>query len=231
MNQSVPFVNEYWKEPMNATLRVLRDKNMALAIVMMVINAIVTGLLLFTCCAKVGGILKDSFGSRVDVSVPFFTDLFLGIVIAAVALALSAVLLFLLLKACKVDASFTYVIIAVGVNSVPSTVCLVLALVLAIFGWATGVILALLLSFVVWNALCFLLLIKVFGVKVSGLLLTLGTVFFAVALALSVWLGGKLTLAAYGNIEVEDTKISEMFDMIEDMDAEDILGSMMGLNF
>ena len=117
VGQSVPFVKEYWKEPMNATLRVLRDKNMALAIVMMVVNAIVTGLLLFAGYAKIGGSIKDAIGSRIDISVPFFTDLFLGIVIAVVALALSVVVLFLLLKICKVDANITYVIMAVGVNS------------------------------------------------------------------------------------------------------------------
>ena len=231
VGQSVPFVKEYWKEPMNATLRVLRDKNMALAIVMMVVNAIVTGLLLFAGYAKIGGSIKDAIGSRIDISVPFFTDLFLGIVIAVVALALSVVVLFLLLKICKVDANITYVIMAVGVNSVPCTVCLVLALLLAIFGWATGVLLALLLSCVAWGALGFLLLTKVFGVKVTGLLVTLGSVFFTVVLALNLWLGSKLVLSAGGQIEIEGEKISDTIDdfgeQFEDMDFEDILGSMM----
>lgn len=228
VNQSVPFVKEYWKEPMNATLRVLRDKNMALAIVMMVVNAIVTGLLLFTCYSKIAGVFKDALGSGVDISVPFFSHLFLGIVIAVVAMALSAVALFALLKICKVDANFTYVVIAVGVNTVPCTVCLVLALLLGLFGWATGVLLALVLGCVAWGALAFLLLTKVFGVKVSGLLLTLGTVFFTVVLALNFWLGSKLTLSAGGQIEVEGEKISETFEALEDMDLEDLLGNLMG---
>ena len=227
VSQSVPFVKEYWKEPMNATVKVLREKNLALAVVMMVVNAIVTGLLLFTCYSKIGGALKDAVG-RVDISVPFFSHLLLGIVMALVAMALSAVLLFLLLKACKVDANFVYVIVAVGVNTVPCTLCLVLALLLALFGWTTGVVLALVLGCVAWGALGFLLLTKVFGVKVTGLVLTLSCLFFTVVLGLNFWLGSKLALSAGGQIEVEGEKISDTLDDLEDMDAEDLLGSLMG---
>lgn len=237
VNQSVPFLKEYWKEPMQATLRVMREKNMALSIVMMVVNALVTGLLLFTCFSRLAGEVRSAsrglsglFGGsgRVDVSVPFFTHLLMGVLMAALALALSALALFALLKLLKINASFSYLVMAVGVNSVLCTACLVLALLCALFGWATAVLLFLLLAAAAWVILGVLLLVKVFGVRISGLMLTLSSALFAVVLALNCWLGGKLVLGAAGQIKVEDVKIKEAIEEIGDLDLEDLFGQMMG---
>ena len=61
VSQSVPFVKDYWKSPMNATVRVLKEKNLALSIVMVIVNSLVTGLFLFTCMSKVTGSFKSMY--------------------------------------------------------------------------------------------------------------------------------------------------------------------------
>ena len=240
VSQSVPFVKDYWKTPMNATLHALQEKNMALSIVLMVVNALVTGLFLFACLGKVTSSAKSAFkemaslfggSARVSISTPFFSALFSGILIAVIAMALSALFLFALLKILKINASFGYVVIAVGVNSVLCTACLILALVCALFGWVAPTLICLMLGVVVWAVLGVLLLTRVFGAKVSGLMLTLTSVFFAVVLALNCWLGGKLAIGAAGQIKVEDVKLKEAFeemeDQIDDMDFEDIMDQFM----
>lgn len=240
VSQSVPFVKDYWKSPMNATLRVLKEKNLALSIVMMVVNALVTGLFLFTCLSKVTGSFKSMYkemsglfggSARVSISTPFFASLLYGILIAVVALALSALALFVLLKIFKINASINNVVMAVGVNSVLCTACLVLSLLCALFGWFTPTLICLMLSFVVWVVLGVLLLIKVFGANVSGLMMTVSSALFAVVLALNCWVGVKLSIKAAGQIEVADVKLQESFEEIEDemgdLDVGEILDGLM----
>lgn len=240
VSQSVPFVKDYWKSPMNATLRVLKGKKLALSIVMMVVNALVTGLFLFTCLSKVTGSFKSMYkemsglfggSARVSISTPFFASLLYGILIAVVALALSALALFVLLKIFKINASINYVVMAVGVNSVLCTACLVLSLLCALFGWFTPTLICLMLSFVVWVVLGVLLLIKVFGANVSSLMMTLSSALFAVVLALNCWAGSKLSIKAAGQIEVADVKLQESFEEIEDemgdLDVGEILDGLM----
>ena len=222
INGVLPLVKGYWKDPMNATLGVMREKNMAVTIVLMVVNALVTGLLMLTAFHKLVG---DT--GVLEVTVPFFSTMLFGILVAAVALALSAVGLFAMLKISHVDTSFNYVIMAVGVNSLFCTVCLVLALLFALIGWLYGVLLAPLLSVIVWGVVGVLLLTKIFGVSMSGLGLTLTVVLFGVVLALNAWIGGKLVQAAAGKIEVGGYELEEAFDAISDMDVEDILGGML----
>ena len=245
VSQSVPFAKDYWKDPIGATRRVLQENNMALAIVMIVVNALMAGLLVFTCLAKLAGSMKSLvrdlgglFGEsmRVSVSAPFFPSLFYGILMSLLAMALSLLILFVLLKIFKINAKFGYLLMTVGVNSIFCTACLLLALLCALFGWVTPMLICLVLSVVVWGILGVLLLTKLFGVPLSGLMVTLAAVFFTLVIGVNIWLGSKLSMAALGQVEVEDVKISEFLDeaeeQLDDMDLEDILenamNSMMG---
>lgn len=242
--QVAPFVKDYWASPMNATLRAMRDNNMIMAIVMMVINALVTGLFLFTCYSKLAGSVRSAFedlagmfgeAGKIDISVPFFSCILSGIVIAAIAMALSALLMFLLLKIMKIDVKFNYIIIAVGVNSVLCTACIVLALLCTLIGWVTPMMIFLLLGVVVWAVAGVLVLTKVFGATPTGLMMVLTSVFFVVALAITCWLGSKLAISAAGGIEVEDYKLSEAFedleDSMDDLDADSIMEGLVGSMF
>ena len=245
VSQSVPFAKDYWKDPIGATRRVLQENNMALAIVMIVVNALMAGLLVFTCLAKLSGSMKSLvrdlgglFGEsmRVSVSAPFFPSLFYGILMSLLAMALSLLILFVLLKIFKINAKFSYLLMTVGVNSIFCTACLLLALLCALFGWVTPMLICLVLSVVVWGILGVLLLTKLFGVPLSGLMVTLAAVFFTLVIGVNLWLGSKLSMAALGQVKVEDVKISEFLDeaedQLDDMDLEDILenamNSMMG---
>ena len=223
-NALVPFLKAYWADPMGATVAAMREKNLGVPVLLMVINVVLAGLVLFTSFAR----LLSPLGKLADISVPFFTHFLLGIVMGIVGLALAAVLLFLLLKLLKVNASFTYVIIAVGANSLLYSGCLVLALLLALFGWATGILIALVLAGVVCSVMAVVLLTKVFGVKVSGAAAALAAVFCAAMLLLNCWIGSKLVMSAVGSIEVEGESISDTLDEISDMDFSDLLGGMMG---
>ncbi len=226
-NALVPFLKAYWKDPMGSTVAAMREKNLGVPVLLMVINALLAGLVLFVSFAR----LLSPLSSLMDLSVPFFPPFLLGIVMAAIGLALAAVLLFLLLKVLKINASFTYVVIAVGANSLPYTACLVLALLLALFAWATGIVIALVLAGVVSCVLAVALLTKVFGVQITGAAATLIAVFCAAALLLNCWLGSKLALSAAGSIEVSGDSISDLIDEMEDFDISDILGGMMGSSY
>ncbi len=231
VSQSVPFVKDYWKDPMTATRHVLQQKNMGLAAVMMILNALVTGLLLFCVYSKLGSALrgasKQMFGGKVDVEVPFFSSMLMGILMAAVALALSAVVLFAILRMVRIDASFSYVIMAVGVNSILCTACLVLALLMALLGWTTGVLICVLLGMVAWVFLGTLLLVKVFGASISGAMQVITGLLFTAVLVLNVWIGGKFALNAAREIEIEGEELGDTIDTIsdqmEDMSIEDFL--------
>lgn len=231
VSQSVPFVKDYWKDTMDATRHVLQNQNMGLAVVMMVINALVTGLLLFCTFSKLGSALRSAskkmFGGKVDVEIPFLSSLLLGMVMALVALALSALVVFVVLKALRINAGFGHVVMAVGVNSIPCTLCLVLALLMVLAGWTTGVLIFLLLGMVTWVVMGAMVLVRVFNTPVSSMMQLCCCVLFAAVLVLNIWIGGKLALTAAGKIEIDDEELSdtieEIGDYLEDIDLEDLI--------
>jgi hypothetical protein len=216
VGESVPFLKEYWKSPMDATVRVLQSNNLALSIVMMVVNALLSGLLLIACFNGALSYLQDLFGTHFSSSVPFVSSLIFGILMSVLALALSVLVIFALLKISKINANINYIVMAVGINSVPCSVCLVLALVCALIGWGTGVVIFLALSTIAWAIVGVLVLTRVFGVPLSGLTVTLSSVFFVIMLVVNSWLGSKLVLNASGQIKVEGTKLKEAYEEIED---------------
>ncbi len=234
VGQTGPFVKEYLRDPAAATLRALREKNRSLAVVLMVANAVVTGLLLFVCYARVAGEFREilwDWSGRVSVEVPFFSMFLLGIVLAAVVYFLAALGLFALMRLLKVRVRLSHAFLAMGVNSVFCTVCLVLALILAAIGWAGGVALALLLTAVVFLVTMVLLATKVFGASAAGRMLPVTALVLAVVLALSCWLGSRIALGAGESIRVDGYRIGDAMEDLMDLDVEDILGSLMGVGY
>lgn len=219
------FLKNYWHDPMKATVAAMKAKDMALAVVMIVINVLLSGLVLFAGCSKFVGLIMKStlglFGASADVGVPFFTSMFMGILTAVVALALSMLVVFALVKLAHIHAGPEYIVVALGLNTVFCSAALVLALLFAIFGWFTGVALAMTLCAIIWCVLLVLLLTKVFGVPTTGLHVTVAAVALTVALGLTFWVGSKLIGQVGEGLTVDGYSVGQGID-----DLDDLFGDM-----
>lgn len=220
--RAVTFLKDYWRDPMKATVAAMKAKDMPLAVVMMVINILLSGFVLFAACSKFIGALMNAtlgfFGSSAEIGVPFFTSMFMGMLTAVVALALSMLAVFALVKLARIHAGPEYIVVALGLNTVFCSAALVLALLFAIFGWFTGVALAMILCAIVWCVLLVLLLTKVFGVPMTGLHVTVAAVVLTVALGLTCWIGGKLTGQVADGLSVDGYSVGDMDDLFDGME-------------
>lgn len=220
--RAVTFLKDYWSDPMKATVASMKAKDMTLAVVMMVINILLSGFVLFAACSKfIGAIMNATlgfFGASAGVGVPFFTSMLMGMLTAVVALALSMLAVFAVVKLARIHAGPEYIVVALGLNTVFCSAALVLALLFAIFGWFTGVALAMILCAIVWCVLLVLLLTKVFGVPMTGLHVTVAAVVLTVALGLTCWIGGKLVGQVADGLSVDGYSVGDMDDLFGDME-------------
>ena len=210
------FLQDYWRDPIKTTTGVLKARDSALAVTMMVLHVILAGFILFVASSKILHTIVESTagasGGRTDIYVPFFTTWLMGARIAVIALALSVLAVFLQIKLTRVNAGFYYVLLAVGVNTVFSSAALLLALLFILFGWGMGAALALILSAVFWSGLITLLLVKIFGVPMTGAHLTMTAVLLAAVISMTVWTGGKLCEQAAGGMYVAGQSVEDRLD-------------------
>lgn len=227
--ETLSFIKAYFGDPAGATAAALKGKNWAVAIIMMALSAVFSGLMVLTSISKamggLGRMVRSSFG-RVDIDVPFFAPFFAGVAIAIVVLALSMLALFALLRIVKVKVSFEYIVIAVGVNALLCAAFTALAWLCMLVGLTKVALAVLVLGGIFWGALGVAIAMKVFDAKFTSVLTLLYTVFFGIVLFLNLWAGSKLVVGAVGKVKVEDVEISEaveeLEDQLEDVDAEDI---------
>lgn len=210
------FLRDYWRDPIKTTTGVLKARDSALAVTMMVLHVILAGLVLFVASSKSLHAIAESVagasGGRTDIYVPFFTTWIMGARIAVIALALSVLAVFVQIKLTRVNAGFYYVLLAVGVNTVFSSAALLLVLLFILFGWAMGAVLALILSAVFWCGLITLLLVKIFGVPMTGAHLTMTAVLLAAVISMTVWTGGKLCEQATGGMYIAGQSVEDRLD-------------------
>lgn len=219
------FCKDYWHDPMKATVTVLKAREMRMSVIMMVINVLLSGLVLFAAGSRfLNAVVKATmglFGGSADVEMPFFLSMFMGMATAVVALALSMAAVFALLKLARINARFSYVVMAVGINTVFCSAALVLALLFILFGWVGGVVLALFACAVFWCVLLTLLLVRVFGVPMDGLRLVVTGLLLTVVVALTVWAGSNLASEAASEMSVAGYSFGDNLD-----DMEDLFGGM-----
>ena len=225
MGRLKSFLLDYWRDPIKATTGVLKARDSALAVTMMVLHVVLAGLVLFVASSKLLHTAVESVagasGGRTDIYVPLFTTWMVGARIAIIALALSVLAVFVQIKLTRVNAGFYYVLLAVGVNTVFSSAALLLALLFILFGWWMGAALALVLGAVFWCGLMTLLLVKIFGLPMTGSHLTMAAVLMTVVLSMTVCTGGKLCEQATAGMYVAGQSLEDRLD-----DWTDSFGSL-----
>ena len=162
----VPFLKAYLRSPVNATRAVIAQKDFLLAIILLAIQAIAVGLVIFSFLHKLCGVVREFvlaamglggmtssslFGgfSGPAITASFPLCLIYGIVCAIIVIAIFTVLLFAVAKIMKSTCSFKDVLTACGANSPFATVLYLLAFILFFVSIKLGLI-ALLFATLAW---------------------------------------------------------------------------------
>lgn len=140
---SVSFLKDYMQNPAAAAKTLLDQHSLTVPLILLVIQAIVGGLVLFSFLSGLCSAVKDlvysimglngfsSFGSSMPKIAPsFFMSLLFGILIAVVAILVFAALIFALCKLTGAAHSFQDVLIVCGAHSTFVTVLLLVSFLL-----------------------------------------------------------------------------------------------------
>lgn len=139
---SVSFLKDYMQNPAAAAKTLLDQHSLTVPLILLVIQAIVGGLVLFSFLSGVCNTIKDlifsfmgmtslsSYSSIPKIGPSFFMSLLFGILIAVVAILVFAALLFALCKLTGVTCGFQDVLIVCGAHSTFVTVLLLISFLL-----------------------------------------------------------------------------------------------------
>ena len=128
-----PFLKAYFQSPVNAARTAVQQGDMILSIILLSIQAIVVGLMMFPLALTRFGFrgVLGSFGrglpGGVSIALSFFISLFLGILLAAICVMILTLLIFAMAKIMKSACSFKDILIGCGAHSVFVTALYVLA--------------------------------------------------------------------------------------------------------
>lgn len=149
----VPFLKNYMAAPEAAVKTLLAQRDMATPLILLGIQAIVVGLMIFSVLSKVCSTLKDiifagmglSGLSGLSASVPkfgpsFIMSLIWGIVAAAVAIAVFVLIVFAVSKIMGSNSSFQDALIVCGGHSLYVTALLLLSFILFFLSIQLGLI-------------------------------------------------------------------------------------------
>lgn len=145
----VPFFKSYLDNPVAATQAMLGQRDMPMAIILLVIQAVVGGLALFGILSKICSTILDTMSMGVDVSEmigvsigpAILPTLLWGVVASALCIALEIVGVFAVAKIMKSQATFVDAMIACAANSGFVTVVLLLGFILGFLNLMLGAIL------------------------------------------------------------------------------------------
>ena len=133
----VPYLKSYLASPITAAKELAAKRDMATAIILLAIQAIVSGLVIFSVFSKICGMVKDlmalGMGSDmmgVRIGPSFIMSLIWGIVAAAVAIAVFVVVVFAVLKLMQVNCTIQDVLVLCGAHSLFVTALLLISFIL-----------------------------------------------------------------------------------------------------
>lgn len=225
----LPFFKAYMHSPVNATRTAIAHNDLILAVILLAIQAIAAGLMIFSLLSKVCGAIKSlAFGmlggyrnssslfGGPNIAPSFLMSLIFGVLAAVIAIAIFAVLVFAVAKIMKSACSFKDVIIACGANSLFVTVLLLLSFIFFFLSIRVGIVIFV-LAMLAWIAM---------GVPTAQAVspnTELGKfwISFIIAVLISLLLGGwvssKFFGMSVGAIKVsangESHSVNEMIDM------------------
>lgn len=237
----LPLCRAYLRSPVDATRAAIDRKDLILPVILLVIQAIVAGLVIFSFLSKVcatienivllamgfiGGYSSGLFSSGPSVSASFIMCLIFGILAAIIAIVVFAALIFGTAKIMKSDCSFQDVLIACGVNSLFVTVLLLLSFILFFVSVMLGIILFM-LAMLTWVIMGVLTAQAVTPGTEQGRFWMLYIVAVLVALLIGGWISSKFFGMSIGATKIsyagESVKVSRMIDQIGDIDFENLI--------
>lgn len=157
----LPMVKSYCKSPAGITSSALKMNDLMMAVVLLVIQILACGLvlfgILFKCCWKIQSLIVSTYGyfSYGDTSTvpairaPFFPSLFFGLLMSIVFIGVYVLVMFAVLKILKSTATLKETFITCGINSVFVTCLLLAGFLLSFLSISLGLLL-LLASFITW---------------------------------------------------------------------------------
>ena len=156
-----PMVRAYFKSPTDLTKSALEMNDIMMAIVLLVIQVLAGGLVLFgflfKCCWKIQTLIATTYGyfSYGDattipaIRAPFFPSLFFGLLMSVVFIGVFVLVMFAVLKILKSSATLKETFIACGINSVFVSCLMLAGFLLSFLSISLGLILFL-ASFISW---------------------------------------------------------------------------------
>lgn len=229
----------YWKSPKATAAGAAEDKNgMAVAGIFAGVNFLAIFFYIWRVLAMLPSVIGDlmegmmsglggMMGSAMEdleFEYPIFPMLVSGIVIAAVGIVLSALVVFVIAKLNKQEADIKKLLVTESVNTLPSSVLLLVGLILGFIAWqAQLIVLGVIL--VLWLITACENIRTIAGAEATqtGKALCIQTVVVFVALAVAVFAIDKLFGWCFGELSIDGMSIADA------MDAMGSLGGMVGL--
>ena len=219
----------YLKTPKATAASVAEDpKNLTLAGIFAGINAVAIFLYLWKMLGGImnlSGEMSAGMMDELDVKYPIFQMLIAAIVMAAVGIAISALVMFVMSKVGKQAVDIKKLFVIEAVNTIYPSLILLVGTVLGFLGLLPQ-ILAVAFLWVVWFLNCASEARDIAGVDLTekGKNMWIMTVVMLVGYAIAMWAFSKLSLWSIGELSVEGVTLSEA--MGEMSGIANILGSL-----
>lgn len=239
-----PFLQSYFKNPVQAIRGVIEQDNLTMAITLTVIRALTMSLAIFgvlhslckfiqkTAMQSMGGFNLDNIGAGVKISAPILESLLYGILIAVIGMALFVLLLFVMVKIQKGTMSIRAIYEASACNGILTSLLLLLTFIFSLFSiQAALVFVALsLLSWVVFGILTAQIVCPNSNSGLFWFILFLGiAIIFGIGFKLIPALGlkavGGISVSAYG----QSLKLKDVMGSINLSNITEALDELMSL--
>ena len=245
----IPFLKAYFQSPVNAARSVVAQNDFLLAIILLLIQAISVGLMIFSLMSKLCGTLEgivlsvmgfagmgsnSLFGGVVGptVGASFPMCLIFGIVASVIAIAIFAVIVFAVAKIMKSTCSFKSALIACGAHSPFVTILFLLTFILFFLSIKFGLI-AFLFAMLAWVVMSIPTIQAVTSGTEQGKFWISCIVAVLVAMLVGGWVSSKFlgmsakaTTISYGNESITIGKMLEEAGEIE-LDFEEVMEDLL----
>ena len=230
----VPYLKSYLASPITAAKELAAKRDMATAIILLAIQAIVSGLVIFSVFSKICGMVKDlmalGMGSDmmgVRIGPSFIMSLIWGIVAAVVGIALFVVVAFGVAKLMKANCTIQDVLILCGAHSLFVTALLVISFILFFLSIWLGAI-AFSAAMIAWMVMGVVTVQTITPDKALGKFWMLLIAGMLVVQLVGSYVGSKCVGGAVNAVSIsyqgQSMSIGEMMDEAGNPSISDIIG-------
>ena len=232
----LPYLKSYVKAPVSAAQELVAQKDMVFTGVLLGIQAIATGLLLFGILQSICGTLSSVMGfagaltgNGVSVSANFFMCLIFGILAAAAAIAIYGLIVFAICKIMGLNCSIQDVAAAAAAHTPFVTVLLLVSFILCLLVLWLGLV-VFLVTVLTWIVLTVPMLQTFAADPNQGKFWICTIVGVLAALLIGGWASTNLGAMAIGHITIKTGNESMTINQIgQQLDIEDILEELLDI--